>query len=153
MAELAGAAPALPYEDRLQRLTARGFALWDVCAQATRMGSLDSSIRNESVKPNAIDRFLMSHSRVRLIGFNGAKAEQLFRRFVASQLGPLEQAIARVTLPSTSPAHASMRFEQKLEAWRAGLSERPRGARPDAPGQGIRRSGPRALARRDEDGD
>ena len=37
---------SLPYEERLPRLLARRFGLWDVLAGCERKGSLDSAIRN-----------------------------------------------------------------------------------------------------------
>ena len=54
-----------------------------------------------------------------IVAFNGRKAEQLFQRFV----DPLEIAagIRRASLPSTSPAYASMPFSGKLAAWREAL--------------------------------
>lgn len=123
MGELIGAAVALPYKERVQRLVERRVALWDVCASARRSGSLDTAIRSASVLPNDIAGFLLSHADVRLICFNGVKASELFRRLVLPELKPATGAIRRVTLPSTSPAHAAMPFEKKLEAWRKALAE------------------------------
>src|SRR3954466_1189668 len=37
--------PALSYEQRLERLAARGVGLWDVIGSASRPGSLDQAIR------------------------------------------------------------------------------------------------------------
>ena len=68
---------------------------------------------------NDFATFFIEHAQVRLIAFNGRKAEQLFRRFV----DPLEVAagLRRASLPSTSPAYASMPFSSKLAAWREAL--------------------------------
>ena len=115
MGELIGAAPELPYEDRLDLLRARGVALWDVCASAERVGSLDSSIR--SPVANDFPSFFRAHQRIELICFNGQPAEKLFRR--NAEAG--SPAIRRLVLPSTSPAHARMRFEEKLSRWREAL--------------------------------
>jgi G:T/U-mismatch repair DNA glycosylase len=59
--------------------------------------------------------FLNQHPDIQAVCFNGSKAEQVFRRSVLANLSvvPILEK-----LPSTSPAHAAMRFEQKLEAWR-----------------------------------
>jgi hypothetical protein len=46
----------------------------------------------------------------------------LFKRKVLPGLEQQWAAIERRTLPSTSPAYASLRFEQKLERWRAALA-------------------------------
>jgi double-stranded uracil-DNA glycosylase len=115
MGELIGASPELPYEDRLSLLKERGVALWDVCASAERVGSLDSSIR--SPVANDFPSFFRSHQRIELICFNGQPAERLFRRSAPAGL----PAIRQLVLPSTSPAHARMRFEEKLSRWREGL--------------------------------
>src|ERR1700693_4766061 len=64
MGELVGAAPALPYAERVQRLVARRFALWDVCAAARRRGSTDAAIRSTTIRPNDIAQFLQSHAGV-----------------------------------------------------------------------------------------
>ena len=114
MGALAGAAPELPYEERLEALKARRLALWDVCAAAVRSGSLDASIRHASVVTNDFAAFLRLHRQIRLICFNGSKAADLYRRLVLPGLPQPMQAIRCETLPSTSPAHATLRLEQKL---------------------------------------
>ncbi len=121
MGELAGAAPALPYAERLERLSAAGIAVWDVCASGFRPGSLDASIDRASVTPNDFVAFLPAHPRIALIGCNGGTAAALFERLVAPGLPERSRAIRRVVLPSTSPAHAAMRFEDKLRRWREAL--------------------------------
>lgn len=123
MGALVGAAPTLPYADRVRRLVANRIALWDVCASAYRSGSLDAAIRSESVRPNDIARFLRHH-RVRLICFNGTNAARMFRRLVAPSLGPSSRSVNLLTMPSTSPAYAGMPFTEKLGAWRGALAER-----------------------------
>ena len=72
---------ALPYRDRLDRLAARGIALWDVVADATRPGSLDGAIRDARANPLA--EFVASHPNLRAIGFNGRTAATLGRRALA----------------------------------------------------------------------
>lgn len=113
MSELVGAPPALPYEARLLTLKACGIALWDVLASCERRSSLDTHIRNESA--NDFASFFTRHPHITQVFFNGAKAEQSFRKFVlpVQKLPPLEFH----RLPSTSPAHAGMPYENKLEAW------------------------------------
>ena len=121
MGRLFGAAPDLPYEERLARLMEKGVALWDVCAQGRRPGSLDHKIDVASVETNDIVGFLATHPDIALICLNGAKAGDLFRRKVAPTLRSF--APQSSILPSTSPAHAAMPFERKLEHWRAALTE------------------------------
>lgn len=121
MGRLFGAAPEQPYEERLARLVAQGVALWDVCAEGRRPGSLDQKIDPSSVAPNDFAAFLAAHPHIRLICFNGSTAAALFRRKVAPTLPALLPRT--VLLPSTSPAHAAMPFERKLEIWRLELRE------------------------------
>ena len=117
MGRLFDAGPDLPYAERTQRLVESRVALWDVCAAAHRPGSLDSSISHASVVTNGIARFLRSHARIRLICFNGSKAAELYRRSVLADLPEALRSIPTLPLPSTSPAHAAMPFEEKLSRW------------------------------------
>ncbi len=111
------------YTERLQQLVERRIALWDVLQSSVRQGSMDANIRIESARANDFETFLDAHRDIRIIGFNGRKAEQLFRKF-ASEPGP-GRAIARCVLPSTSPAHAALPYAAKLDAWRNALSQIP----------------------------
>ena len=117
MGVLFGTAPERPYEARLASLRSHHVALWDVCASAHRSGALDAAIQPASVVPNDFVAFFAEHSRVRLIFFNGKVAAELYRRKVLPGLPEKLQALRWQTLPSTSPAHAAMTFEQKLERW------------------------------------
>lgn len=117
MGRLFGAEPNLPYLERSQRLIAHGVALWDVCASAQRPGSMDAAIRHASVVPNAFAAFFEAHPQIELLCFNGAKAAELYRRAVLPDLPSGLQSIRSETLPSTSPAYASMAFEEKLARW------------------------------------
>ncbi len=118
MGELVGAHLSMPYEERLAALRSSRIALWDVLASCMRESSLDSHIRNE--KANDFAAFFASHPHITQVFFNGAKAEQSFRKFVLGRqkLPPLELH----RLPSTSPAHAGMRYADKLRAWHTALS-------------------------------
>jgi hypoxanthine-DNA glycosylase len=96
----------------------RGVAVWDVCAAAERPGSLDAAIVRASVATNDFEAFFQTHCQIRLIGFNGATAAQLYERHVQNHLTPRAAAIPRLRLPSTSPAHAALPYAAKLDAWR-----------------------------------
>lgn len=117
MGELTGAHPQLPYAERLLKLTEARIALWDVLASCERKSSLDTHIRNE--KANDFASFFRRHPHISHIFFNGAKAEQSFKRFVLEKQ-ELPSLIFR-RLPSTSPAHAGMRYAEKLQAWSAAI--------------------------------
>lgn len=105
--------PAKPYALRLACLLANGIGLWDVFASCERQGSLDSAIRQPVL--NDFGRLQRQSPRLTLACHNGqASAKQ------SLQL----QAIGLRTqvLPSTSPAYASMRYDEKLARWRAALT-------------------------------
>jgi TDG/mug DNA glycosylase family protein len=121
MGELFGAGPALEYPARLVRLRASGIAVWDVLAAGEREGSLDAAIVSASSVVNDFNAFFERHRQIGLICFNGNTAAGLFRRKVLPGLAPEWAGIERQALPSTSPAYASLRFEQKLVRWAAVL--------------------------------
>jgi hypoxanthine-DNA glycosylase len=122
MEALAGADSGLPYADRLRGLIENRIALWDVCAAAAREGSLDANIR--ALAPNDFTAFFRAHGEIELICFNGQHAAMLFSRHVRQALPQAALSLPRAILPSTSPAHAGMRFEQKLALWREALERR-----------------------------
>jgi hypoxanthine-DNA glycosylase len=118
MGELVGAGPERPYPRRLKMLVEHRIALWDVCAAAERVGALDAAIRGASVEPNDFAGFFRRHPQIQLICFNGQTAATLYRRHVIPNLAAEFAGIEQRVLPSTSPAHAAMSFERKLERWR-----------------------------------
>jgi TDG/mug DNA glycosylase family protein len=123
MSMLLGFDETIRYQDRLEVLQRRGLALWDVCHSAHRVGSLDSAIDHASVAGNDFCGFLAQHERIALIVFNGTTAANLYERKVLPVLPPAMQAIRRLSLPSTSAAHAAMPFAEKLSRWSVLLDE------------------------------
>ncbi len=107
--------PEAPYAKRLGVLKKSRVALWDVCASAARVGSLDAAIITHSVVVNDIAGFLREHKQVHTVCFNGQKAAALFTRFVLPTLA--SNKLNYVLLPSSSPAHAAMPFSIKLRNW------------------------------------
>ena len=118
MGELFDAGLDVPYPERAERLRASGVALWDVCKSATRPGSLDTSIDLNTVITNDFERFFRGHPRIVHVCINGGTAHRLYRRRVQPVLPEPLSSLPLHLLPSTSPAHASLRFGQKLERWR-----------------------------------
>ncbi|MCP8687882.1 DNA-deoxyinosine glycosylase [Marinobacterium sedimentorum] len=118
MAQLLDFAPALPYAERLDHLKRAGIALWDVVHRCHRPGSLDQNIAGDSVEANDFATFFREHPQVRAVFFNGGTAETLFKRHVIRGGTPLPATLRMNRLPSTSPANAGLRLEQKLEHWR-----------------------------------
>jgi double-stranded uracil-DNA glycosylase len=125
MGELFGAGREKAYAARLRKLAARGVMLWDVLAAARRPGSLDAAIHPRQLKPNDLPALLARHPELEAIAFNGGAAEALFRRHVLSRGRARLDGVERVRLPSTSPAHASRSYPQKLVLWRAALGDLP----------------------------
>ena len=123
MGKLLGFDPRMPYEPRCHQLRTAGVAVWDVLKKCNRPGSLDDDIDPASEVANDLPRLLADCPRIELIAFNGQKAETTFRRHVSPLLdASRREPPAMVRLPSTSPAHASRNFEQKLAAWRDALA-------------------------------
>lgn len=122
MADLLGFEADASYTQRRRALTRHGVAVWDVLASCVRPGSLDASIEEDSIAVNDIGGFLRTHRAVRAVFFNGTKSEQLFKRYVLTDLGDLDERLYLQRLPSTSPAHAALTRAQKRQAWREILS-------------------------------
>ena len=127
MGDLIGAAPALPYETRTRILKSAGIALWDVLASCTRHGSMDADIDADSICPNDFVSFFAKHPDITHVFFNSSMAEQCFHKHVQPLLEPLpgQRPLHYQRLPSTSPAHASMSYRQKLKAWKVILQCSP----------------------------
>ena len=109
--------PRAPYEGRIARLREHGIALWDVMQSCVRETSLDSDIEEPSIVSNPFEDFLRGYPEIRSICFNGAKAEASWRKHVLPQLPP-DSCIEYHRLPSTSPANASISYDDKVKAWR-----------------------------------
>ena len=117
MDNLIGAKASLAYEFRVQNLKASYIALWDVLASCKRRSSLDADIDTDSITPNDFEAFFLSHPNITHVFFNGAMAEKCFHEYVG--LAFESRLLQFQRLPSTSPANASMTFNQKLNAWTA----------------------------------
>ncbi len=121
MATLLGFAPDTPYAGRLFELQRRGIALWDVMHSCQRAGSLDASIEPDSIEANDFANFFQNHPLIRAVFFNGATAQATYTKHVQPGLPALSLHYTR--LPSTSPAHAALSLDQKLNAWKCILDE------------------------------
>jgi hypoxanthine-DNA glycosylase len=112
----------LPYAERLPRLLAHRFGLWDGLAACEREGSLDSAIRKPAA--NDFERLHRLCPALETVGFNGQASGKFAPQFAAAGYRTL-------VLPSSSPAHMALSFEQKLERWR-GLVDGAGNAQPAA---------------------
>jgi len=100
---------AIPYELRLRRLLAHGIGLWDAIDACERRGSLDSSIRN--ARPNNFSFLRQNCPLLKRVCFNGKASGKFAQPFA-------DAGYETLVLPSSSPAHARLSFDQKLAAWR-----------------------------------
>ncbi len=103
------------YQHRIDQVKQLPVILWDTIKACHRQGSLDSSIQNDRLEANDIPALLQQYRDIRLVACNGATSEKYFNRLVKDHLA---NEIEVLRLPSTSPANATMSYEQKLSAWR-----------------------------------
>ena len=96
-------------EEKKKILLENGIAIWDVIQRCSIQGSSDSSIRD--VVANDIAS-LLGKSKISKIYGNGAKACELYDKFVREQTG-----IDIQKLPSTSPANAMYQLERLQKEW------------------------------------
>lgn len=120
--QLFGIDSGLEYASRCQQALDAGIALWDVIGNCQRQGSLDSAIVGNSIRFNPLFEFCQQLPELQQIWLNGGKAAQSFRQYQRQQpaLWP-DKTINVHVLPSTSPAHASLTFANKLQLWRQAL--------------------------------
>jgi len=116
MQALFGIELALPYEARLQQLQQHRVALWDLIASAHRPGSLDSAIDAATVELNDLATLFAQLPQLQAIWFNGGTAWKSWQRLQKGKA--LAGNWQLCPLPSTSPAHASVTFADKLALWR-----------------------------------
>jgi hypoxanthine-DNA glycosylase len=107
----------LEYEQKKELLMSRHIALWDVLKFCERQGSLDASIKKETMEANDFVTLFAKLPKLTHVFFNGAMAESCFKKSVFPFVQELYPTISYLKLPSTSPAYAAMRFEDKLRAW------------------------------------
>lgn len=117
MSELLDVETGSSYETRVKAAKSARIAVWDVLQSCTREGSLDSSIARDTQTANDFHAFFQTYKQITHIFFNGAKAEACFKQHGLRELDDVSLTYLR--LPSTSPAHASVKFAQKLQEWRA----------------------------------
>ncbi len=122
LAASVGFAADSAYEQRCRQLLAARIAVWDVLKTCVRRGSLDSAIELPSEQANDFSAFFRTESLLAIL-FNGAKAEASFKRHVG-KTAPAHLHYQR--LPSTSPAHAAMSFEDKQRRWQSILQQHQR---------------------------
>lgn len=98
------------YAERLEILKAHGIGLWDVIAEAERIGSLDTAIRLPRLAD--LKGLIAALPRLEAIAFNGGKAAREGARVLGAETGNL----VRLNLPSSSPALARP-LDWKAKQW------------------------------------
>lgn len=98
------------YHEKKTLLSKMNVGLWDVAHNASRKGSLDNAI--EDVRPNDLEEFIRRHKKLKVVGFNGAKSEALHDKYFQRKA-----SIRYLSLPSTSPANASIDFVRLCSLW------------------------------------
>lgn len=105
-------------EEKRRLLLESHIAVWDVIKSCSISGSSDSSIRD--VTANDISR-LLTNTNIQTIYGNGAKACELYNRYVKAETGR-----EIVKLPSTSPANAAYSLERLCQLWSTALYVMPK---------------------------
>ncbi len=105
------------YSLRKKMLIENKIALWDVLQSCHREGSLDAAIKMDTIKINDFKSFFSIHPAIHKVLFNGSKAETIFKKYVLPEIMEQFGYLQFTRLPSTSPAHAAMTVEQKIEIW------------------------------------
>lgn len=122
MDKLYGTGRAQPYEARLAALLDHHIALWDVLESCFRPGSLDADIRKGDAVANNFVTFFGANPGIDRVYLNGATATRLYERLVAPGLATAGLHFQVNRLPSTSPANAAMKLEDKIRIWQAALA-------------------------------
>ena len=117
MGDIYGAGPSLPYDRRVQILKDKGIAVWDVVHACSRKGSMDADIKDEVA--NDFETFYRENPNIRRVVFDSLTAETIYKRRV---LPVLRHSLSYARVPSPSPAHARLRYADKLVLWRKALA-------------------------------
>ena len=108
----------MEYEQRKQMLLDNHIAVWDVLQACVRPGSLDSAIDPGSIVTNDFVGLFTQQPTITHVFFNGARAQQEYDRHVLPLVTDNFSSLNYQRLPSTSPAHAAMSREEKMEEWK-----------------------------------
>lgn len=87
----------------------QGIGLWDVIGSCERSNSSDTNLKN--CIPNDFEKLLREYPNIQALAFTGKKSHDLFMKYFK------DLATVTVLLPSTSPAHAAMTFEEKKDIY------------------------------------
>ena len=97
-------------KERKEFLIKHQIALYDVIYECDICGSSDSSIKN--VKAINLKQLLEEYPNIKIIMATGKKAKELYDRYLYK-----ECHIEAISLPSSSPANASIKMDELIEAY------------------------------------
>jgi double-stranded uracil-DNA glycosylase len=118
MSALFGSDSELCYQRCKEMLMENGIAVWDVLQSCNRMGSLDSNIKLATIRTNDFAAFFTEYIDIKRVFFNGRMAQKLYQKRILPALNHRFSVLEYQCLPSTSPAYASLKLDQKIEAWK-----------------------------------
>lgn len=104
-------------EEKITLCKKHHIALFDSAKSLQREKGNSSDTNLKNIEVNDFTTLLKKYPNIELILFTGKKAEQIFNKKYK------DLPIKKRTLPSTSPAHASMKFEEKLQQYKAACQE------------------------------
>lgn len=99
------------YSEKKKLLLKENIGIWDVANKGKRKGSLDNNITE--IIPNEIDKFITSNPNIKVIAFNGKKAENLYDKYFYRN-----PKIKYISLPSTSPANTHFNLDNLVSIWK-----------------------------------
>ncbi len=106
--------PPKDYTDKQAVILSHGLGLWDTLSSCRRTGSADSQITRPTA--NCFPALFQQFPHIHTLLFNGAAAFAYYKR----AFGVPSCRFFR--LPSTSPAYASLSYEEKKACWQIALT-------------------------------
>lgn len=107
--------PVQTKEDKITLCKKHNIALFDSAASLQREAKNSSDTNLKNIEVNDFEKLLAQYNNIKTILFTGKKAEQIFNKKYK------HLRIKKILLPSTSPAYASMKFEEKLAKYKEAL--------------------------------
>lgn len=123
MGGVLGFSENITYNEKVEALMSNKVALWDVMHSCERSGSLDANIKQATIELNDFVSLFQNYRNIVTILFNGAKAEQEYMKLAFPKLSVEAKEIKILRLPSTSPAMASISFDEKLKLWSKAIKD------------------------------
>ncbi|HIP14290.1 MAG TPA: DNA-deoxyinosine glycosylase [Sulfurimonas autotrophica] len=110
--------PIQTKKDKIALCKKHNIALFDSAASLQRGANNSSDTNLKNIQVNDFEKLLQEYPNIKTILFTGKKAEQIFNKKYK------DLKIKKILLPSTSPAYASMKFEEKLAKYKEALLQK-----------------------------